>query len=175
MKNICILGATGSIGLNTLEVVSLHPDKYKVFALSANTNWKKMLELCKLYEPAYVAMVDPNSAEHLYKLAPEGVTVLSGESALDKIAAHKQTDYVMAAIVGSAGMSSTIAAAEAGKRIMLANKESLVLAGNLLMDAVKKHGAELIPVDSEHSAIFQCLQGSAVGLSKIQLLSLIHI
>jgi len=169
MKNICILGSTGSIGLNTLEVVSLHPDKYKVFALSANTDWKKMLELCKLYEPSYAVMVDPNSAERLYKLAPEGVTVLSGESGLDKIAAHKQTDYVMAAIVGSAGMSSTLAAAEAGKRIMLANKESLVLAGNLLMNAVKKHGAELIPVDSEHSAIFQCLQGSVVGLSKVQL------
>jgi len=169
MKNICILGATGSIGLNTLEVVSLHPDKYKVFALTANTDWEKMLELCKLHEPTYAIMVDSNSAEHLHKLAPESVTVLSGEKALAKAAAHKQTDYVMAAIVGSAGMSSTIAAAEAGKRIMLANKESLVLAGNLLMDAVKKHGAELIPVDSEHSAIFQCLQGSAVGLSKVQL------
>ena len=169
MKNICILGATGSIGLNTLKVVSLHPHKYKVFALSANTDWEKMLELCKLHEPTYAVMVNQISAEHLHKLAPESVTVLSGEKALDKIAAHKKTDYVMAAIVGSAGMSSTIAAAEAGKRIMLANKESLVLAGNLLMDAVKKHGAELIPVDSEHSAIFQCLQGSAVGLSKVQL------
>ena len=169
MKNICVLGATGSIGLNTLEVVSLHPDKYNVFALSANTDWRKMLELCKLYEPAYAVMVDPNSAEHLHKLAPESVAVLSGEEALTKAAAHKQTDYVMAAVVGSVGMSSTLAAAEAGKRIMLANKESLVLAGNLLMNTVKKHDAELIPVDSEHSAIFQCLQGSAVGLSKVQL------
>ena len=138
MKNICVLGATGSIGLNTLEVVSLHPDKYKVFALSANTDWEKMLELCKLHEPAYAVMVDPNSAEHLDKLVPEGVTVLSGEEALSEVAVHKQTDYIMAAIVGSAGMSSTLAAAEAGKRIMLANKESLVLAGNLLMNAVKK-------------------------------------
>ena len=169
MKNICVLGATGSIGLNTLEVISLHPDKYRAFALSANTDWRKMLELCKLYEPAYAVMVDPNSAEHLHKLAPESVAVLSGEEALTKAAAHKQTDYVMSAVVGSVGMSSTLAAAEAGKRIMLANKESLVLAGNLLMNAVKKHGAELIPVDSEHSAIFQCLQGSNVGLSKIQL------
>ena len=96
---------------------------------------------------------------------PERVTVLAGEEALSEVAVHKQTDYIMAAIVGSAGMSSTLAAAEAGKRIMLANKESLVLAGNLLMNAVKKYGSELIPVDSEHSAIFQCLQG----------LSLIHI
>ena len=100
---------------------------------------------------------------------PEGVTVLSGEEALAEVVAHKKTDSVMAAIVGSAGMSSTLAAAEAGKRIMLANKESLVMAGNLLISSAKKSGAELIPVDSEHSAIFQCLQGSHSGLSKIQI------
>ena len=169
MKNICILGATGSIGLNTLDVISLHPDKYKVFALSANTDWEKMLNLCESHKPTYAVLVDSNAAEHLHKLAPEGVTVLSGEEALTKVAAHQKTDYVMAAIVGSVGMPSTLAAAEAGKRIMLANKESLVLAGNLLINAVKKSSAELIPVDSEHSAIFQCLQGSNVGLSKIQL------
>ena len=169
MKNICILGATGSIGLNTLDVISLHPDKYKVFAISANTDWEKMLKLCESYKPTYAVLVEPNAAEHLHKLAPEGVTVLSGEKALAKVASHQKTDYVMAAIVGSAGMSSTLAAAEAGKRIMLANKESLILAGNLLISAVKKSGAELIPVDSEHSAIFQCLQGSHVGLNKIQL------
>ena len=169
MKNICILGATGSIGLNTLDVISLHPDKYKVFALSANTGWEKMLELCEIYKPTYAILVDSDAAEHLHKLAPEGVTVLSGEKALAKVASHKKTDCVMAAIVGSAGMSSTLAAAEAGKRIMLANKESLVLAGNLLINIAKKSGAELIPVDSEHSAIFQCLQGSLVGLNKIQL------
>ena len=169
MKNICILGATGSIGLNTLEVISLHPDKYKVFALSANTDWEKMLKLCESHKPTYAVLVDPDAAEHLHKLAPEGVTVLSGEEALAKVAAHEKTEYVMAAIVGSAGMSSTLAAAKAGKRIMLANKESLVLAGNLLISAIKKSGAELIPVDSEHSAIFQCLQGSHIGLSKIQL------
>jgi len=169
MKNICILGATGSIGLNTLDVISLHPDKYKVFAISANTDWEKMLKLCESYKPTYAVLVEPNAAEHLHKLAPEGVTVLSGEKALAKVASHQKTDYVMAAIVGSAGMSSTLAAAEAGKRIMLANKESLILAGNLLISAVKKSGAELIPVDSEHSAIFQCLQGSHAGLNKIQL------
>ena len=138
MKNICILGATGSIGLSTLDVISLHPDKYKVFALSANTGWEKMLELCESHKPTYAVLVDPDAAEHLHKLAPEGVTVLSGEEALAKVAAHQKTDYVMAAIVGSAGMSSTLAAAEAGKRIMLANKESLVLAGNLLINAAKK-------------------------------------
>jgi len=169
MKNICILGATGSIGLNTLDVISLHPNKYKVFALSANTGWKKMLELCKIHKPAYAVLVDSDASEHLQRQAPEGVTVLSGEEALAEVAAHKKTDYVMAAIVGSAGMSSTLAAVEAGKRIMLANKESLVLAGNLLISAAKKSGAELIPVDSEHSAIFQCLQGNHSGLSKIQI------
>lgn len=169
MKNICILGATGSIGLNTLDVISLHPDKYKVFALSANTDWEKMLKLCESHKPTYAVLVNPDAAEHLHKLAPEGVTVLSGEEALAKVAAHEKTEYVMAAIVGSAGMSSTLAAAKAGKRIMLANKESLVLAGNLLISAIKKSGGELIPVDSEHSAIFQCLQGSHIGLRKIQL------
>ena len=169
MKNICILGATGSIGLNTLDVISLHPNKYKVFALSANTGWEKMLELCKIHKPAYAVLVDSDASERLHRQAPEGVTVLSGEEALAEVAAHKKTDYVMAAIVGSAGMSSTLAAAEAGKRIMLANKESLVLAGNLLISAAKKSGAELIPVDSEHSAIFQCLQGNHSGLSKIQI------
>jgi len=169
MKNICILGATGSIGLSTLDVISLHPDKYKVFALSANTGWKKMLALCETYTPTYAVLVDSDAAEHLHRQAPDGVTVLSGEKALAEVAAHKKTDSVMAAIVGSAGMSSTLAAAKAGKRIMLANKESLVLAGNLLINAAKKSGAELIPVDSEHSAIFQCLQGSNSGLSKIQI------
>ena len=169
MKNICILGATGSIGLNTLEVISLHPNKYNVFALSANTGWKKMLDLCKTHKPAYAVLVDSDASEHLHREVPEGVTVLSGEEALAEVVAHKKTDYVMAAIVGSAGLSSTLAAVEAGKRIMLANKESLVLAGNLLINAAKKSGAELIPVDSEHSAIFQCLQGSNSGLSKIQI------
>jgi len=169
MKSICILGATGSIGLNTLEVVSLHPEKYKVFALSANTDWKKMLELCEIHKPTYAVLVNSDAAEHLHRQAPDGVTVLSGEKALVEVAAHKKIDYVMAAIVGSAGMSSTLAAAVAGKRIMLANKESLVIAGNLLINAAKKSGAELIPVDSEHSAIFQCLQGSKSGLSKIQI------
>ena len=169
MKEVSILGATGSIGLNTLEVISRHTDKYKVFALSANKSWQKMLLLCKTHMPTYAVLVDPDAAESLRKTAPEGVTVLSGENALIKIASHKEVDYVMAAIVGSAGMASTLAAVDAGKRVMLANKESLVLAGDLLINAAKKSGAELIPVDSEHSAIFQCLQGGIDGLKKIQL------
>ena len=169
MKEVSILGATGSIGLNTLEVISRHTDKYKVFALSANKSWQKMLLLCKTHMPTYAVLVDPDAAESLRKTAPEGVTVLSGENALIEIASHKEVDYVMAAVVGSAGMASTLAAVDAGKRVMLANKESLVLAGDLLINAAKKSGAELIPVDSEHSAIFQCLQGGTDGLKKIQL------
>ena len=169
MKKVSILGATGSIGLNTLEVISRHPDKYKVFALSANKSWQKMLLLCKTHMPTYAVLIDPDAAESLRKTAPEGVTVLSGENALIEIASHKEVDYVMAAVVGSAGMASTLAAVDTGKRVMLANKESLVLAGDLLMNATKKSGAELIPVDSEHSAIFQCLQGGIDGLKKIQL------
>ena len=169
MKKVSILGATGSIGLNTLEVISRHPDKYTVFALSAHKSWKKMLLLCKTHMPTYAVLIDPDAAESLRKTAPEGVTVLSGENALIEIASHKEVDYVMAAVVGSAGMASTLAAVDTGKRVMLANKESLVLAGDLLINAAKKSGAELIPVDSEHSAIFQCLQGGIDGLKKIQL------
>ena len=169
MKEVSILGATGSIGLNTLEVISRHTDKYKVFALSANKSWQKMLLLCKTHMPTYAVLVDPDAAESLRKTAPEGVTVLSGENALIEIASHKEVDYVMAAVVGSAGMASTLAAVDAGKRVMLANKESLVLAGDLLINAAKKSGADLIPVDSEHSAIFQCLEGGIGGLKKIQL------
>ncbi|MGE4575930.1 MAG: 1-deoxy-D-xylulose-5-phosphate reductoisomerase [Candidatus Pseudothioglobus sp.] len=169
MKKVSILGATGSIGLNTLEVISRHPDKYTVFALSAHKSWKKILLLCKTHMPTYAVLIDPDAAESLRKTAPEGVTVLSGENALIEIASHKEVDYVMAAVVGSAGMASTLAAVDTGKRVMLANKESLVLAGDLLINATKKSGAELIPVDSEHSAIFQCLQGGIDGLKKIQL------
>jgi len=169
MKNIVILGATGSIGLNTLDVISRHPTKYSNFAISARSNWKSLNELCKKYKPAYAILVDEEATENLREVAPDGVEVLSGERALDDIASHVKTDFVMAAIVGGAGMSSTFSAAMAGKRIMLANKESLVLGGALLMNAAKKSGAEIIPVDSEHSAIFQCLQAGKEGLNKIQL------
>ena len=169
MKNVAILGATGSIGVNTLDVLSHHPNKYNVFALSANDSWRKMHELCLKYMPEFVVMVNADAAESLRKIAPEGITILHGENALSDIASHQKTDFVMAAIVGSAGMSSTFAAVSSGKRVMLANKESLVLGGNLLIDAAKESGAELIPVDSEHSAIFQCLQGGKEGLNKIQL------
>ncbi len=169
MKNITLLGATGSIGKSTLSVVDQHRDKFNIFALSANTSWEKMAQLCRRYQPKFAVMMDENAASQLQSALDNDTKVLSGEQALCDIAAHEQTDYVMAAIVGAVGMSSALAAAKAGKRIMLANKESLVLAGDIFMDTVKNSGAELIPVDSEHSAIFQCLQSGRSGLSKIQL------
>ena len=169
MKNITILGATGSIGLNTLDVVSRHPDQFSVFAVSANSDWKSLIQICKDHQPSFAVLSDEASAEKLRAVVSPGVQVLCGEDSLDEIAAHPNTDFVMAAIVGGAGMSSTFSAAKAGKRIMLANKESLILGGNLLMGLVKNSGAEIIPVDSEHSAIFQCLKGGSDGLSKIQL------
>ena len=169
MKNITILGATGSIGLNTLDVVSRHPDQFNVFAVSANSDWKSLIQICKDHQPSFAVLSEKASAEELSAVVSPGVQVLCGEDSLDEIAAHPNTDFVMAAIVGGAGMSSTFSAAKAGKRIMLANKESLILGGNLLMGLVKNSGAEIIPVDSEHSAIFQCLKGGSDGLSKIQL------
>jgi 1-deoxy-D-xylulose-5-phosphate reductoisomerase len=169
MKNITLLGATGSIGKSTLSVVNQHSDQFNIFALSANTNWQAMLNLCRQYQPTYAVMMNEEAAEKLQAALNNDTQVLSGEQALCDIAAHQKTDYVMAAIVGAAGMASALSAAKAGKRILLANKESLVLAGDIFMDAVKKSGAELIPVDSEHSAIFQCLQGGRSGLNKIQL------
>lgn len=168
MKNITVLGATGSIGDSTLSVAALHPDKFKIFALSANTNWQKMQSLCEQFKPEIVVMSDAGSAQQLSKVV-NNTEVLHGTEALNIIAAHNETDYVMAAIVGALGVASSFAAAKAGKRLMLANKESLVLAGDLLMQTVRDNKAELIPVDSEHSAIFQCLQSGKSGLSKIQL------
>ena len=169
MINLTLLGATGSIGQSTLSVVDLHPEKFNVFAISAHTNWQQMLVICEKYQPDFAVMTDETAAEQLSREIQSDTTVLSGAEALETIASHSDTDQVMAAIVGAAGMASSLAAAKAGKRIMLANKESLVLAGDLFMQAVKDNNAELIPVDSEHSAIFQCLQGGLSGLSKIQL------
>ena len=169
MKNITILGATGSIGLNTLDVISRHPDQFRVFAVSAHSDWKSLLQICKNHLPSFAVLTDEASAQKLMEMAPSEVEVLFGADSLNEIASHPKTDFVMAAIVGGAGMSSTFSAAKAGKRIMLANKESLILGGNLLIGLAKNSGAEIIPVDSEHSAIFQCLEGGRDGLSKIQL------
>ncbi|SFV53291.1 1-deoxy-D-xylulose 5-phosphate reductoisomerase [hydrothermal vent metagenome] len=169
MINLTVLGATGSIGKSTLEVVRLHKNKFNIFALSAHSNWQLILELCLEFQPKFVVLTDKKAFDLLQKNNTTTTKILFGAKALDEVAQHQKTDYVMAAIVGSAGMSSTLAAANSGKRILLANKESLVLAGNVLLTAANKSGATIIPVDSEHSAIFQCLQGGKQGLSKIQL------
>lgn len=160
MRNITILGATGSIGLSTLDVISRHKDKYSVFALTANSNVEQLARLCIEWKPLYAVMADEISANKLQEqLHKEGVEteVLSGLDGLKYVSGHRNTDYVMAAIVGAAGLLPTLAAARAGKRVMLANKEALVMSGQLFMDAVRDNNAELLPIDSEHNAIFQCM------------------
>lgn len=160
MTGLTILGATGTIGINTLDVVSRHPDRYRVIALTANQDHARMTELCTRWRPEYAVMADADSAEQLrtalQSSAPE-TRVLAGEAALAEVASLPQTDYVMAAIVGGAGLLPTLAAARAGKRVLLANKEALVMSGRLFMDAVHENDAQLLPIDSEHNAIFQCL------------------
>lgn len=160
MKNITILGATGSIGSSTLKVIAQNPQRYRVFALGAGSNHAQMFTLCQQWQPKYAAMADKTAALTLQKeLAAVGckTEVLAGEEGLCHIASRTEVDMVMAAIVGAAGLLSTMAAVKAGKRVLLANKEALVMSGQLFVDAVKEHGAELMPVDSEHNAIFQCL------------------
>ncbi|MFW2373198.1 MAG: 1-deoxy-D-xylulose-5-phosphate reductoisomerase [Gammaproteobacteria bacterium] len=177
-KGITILGATGTIGVNTLDVVARHPDRYRVVALTANTGVDKLFEQCQQFKPEYAAMCNADSAEQLQqklKSAACDTQVLSGVEGLETVAALAQTDYVMAAIVGAAGLLPTLAAARAGKRVLLANKEALVMSGNLFMDEVRKHQAELLPIDSEHNAIFQCMPRdftrgfAATGVEKILL------
>lgn len=160
LKGISILGSTGTIGRNTLDVLSRHPDQYKVIALTANVGVERLYEQCMHYRPALAAMMDAGAAEQLEKkLRQSGsaTQVLSGMAGLETAASMPQVNYVMAAIVGAAGLLPTLAAARAGKRILLANKEALVMSGALFMDEVRLHGAELLPIDSEHNAIFQCM------------------
>lgn len=168
MRQVTILGATGSIGSSTLDVIAQHPDKYALFALTANTNVQKMALICKTYRPRYAVMADKQSARQLEKLLSGNTTeVIAGEAALAQVASDSEVDIVMAAIVGSVGLMPTLSAVRSGKRVLLANKESLVMAGSLFMDEVAQHGAELIPIDSEHNAIFQCLpMGVSVGSSQ---------
>jgi len=160
MKGLCILGATGSIGVNTLDVAARNPDKYKIVALSANSQVERLVEQCEQYSPEYAVMANDEAAEQLEKKLKSknsSVKVLSGLEGLETIASLPQVDYVMAAIVGAAGLKPTLAAARSGKRILLANKEALVMSGQIFMDEVKKNNAVLLPIDSEHNAIFQCL------------------
>lgn len=160
MKNITVLGSTGSIGVNTLDVINRHPEKFKAFALTANTNVSVLAEQCVKHQPQFAVMVDEDSAQNLQETiknkAPD-VKVLSGKEALCEVARHNDVDQVMAAIVGAAGLLPTLAAAKTSKRVLLANKESLVMSGRLFMETVSYNGAELLPIDSEHNAIFQSM------------------
>lgn len=160
MRNLTILGATGSIGASTLKVVEQNPDLYSVVALAAGSNVEKMLALVEKWQPSYVAIACPDAASQLadtLSINHPNIQVLSGSEGMCKIASLDEVDTVMAAIVGAAGLLPTMSAVKAGKRILLANKEALVMSGQLFIDAVEKYGAELLPVDSEHNAIFQCL------------------
>jgi 1-deoxy-D-xylulose-5-phosphate reductoisomerase len=160
IQRVCILGATGSVGLSTLDVIALHPDRFEVFALTAHRRVHELVELCRRWTPRFAAVDDEvQAAEARRQLRDAGLRteVLSGPGALCDLASHPEVDSVMAAIVGAAGLPPCLAAARAGKRLMLANKEALVVGGRLFMDAVRAGGATLLPIDSEHSAIFQCL------------------
>ena len=159
-QKVTVLGSTGSVGVNTLEVIAAHPDLFDVFALSAATQTELMLEQCARFKPRYAVMVSQPHAQDLAgKLKDNGLKtqVLQSQSALEVIASHNDVDAVMAAIVGAAGLTSCMAAAKAGKRLLLANKEALVVGGDIFMKAVCVGGAQLLPIDSEHSAIFQSL------------------
>ena len=168
MINVAILGSTGSIGTSTLDVISRQAEKFKAFALTANSNVERLYEQCLKFLPEIAVMVDVRSANELQQRlksqsATAHIRVLCGTQALDEIAAHERVDYVMAAIVGAAGLNSSLAAAKAGKRILLANKESLVMSGDLFIEAVKANGATLLPVDSEHNAIFQAMPAALMA------------
>lgn len=158
--NVAVLGATGSIGRSTLDVIARHPDRFRAFALTAHSDADGLLELCIAHRPAIAVLADPARAEGLRErlaAADCAVDVLPGPRGLVEVASHPSVDAVMAAIVGAAGLEPTLAAARAGKKLLLANKEALVMAGPIFMAAVRAHGATLLPIDSEHNAIFQCL------------------
>ncbi|MCU7798178.1 MAG: 1-deoxy-D-xylulose-5-phosphate reductoisomerase [Candidatus Thiodiazotropha sp. (ex Myrtea spinifera)] len=160
MKGITVLGSTGSIGVSTLDVIARHPDKYRVEALTANSDVDGLLEQCQRFRPKVAVMADEQSGRHLAKaLSEKGIPteVLCGLRGLETAAAMPDADYVMAAIVGAAGLLPALAAVRAGKRVLLANKEALVVAGRLFMQEAEAHGAEILPIDSEHNAVFQCL------------------
>ena len=157
---LTVLGSTGSIGQSTLDVVARHPDHFTVFALTANSSVDKLFEQCQQCQPRYAVVGNADAAAQLHKLLSTvscQTEVLYGLESLQEVASHQQVDTVMAAIVGAAGLLPTMAAVSAGKKVLLANKESLVMAGQLFMDAVSSSGAQLLPIDSEHNAIFQCL------------------
>jgi len=160
LRGVAILGSTGSVGEHTLDVIARHPDRFRVVALGAHRNYQKLAEQCSRFSVPYAALADVSAAQQLEAaLRARGAPtrVIGGADALVEIASLPEVHSVMAAIVGAAGLSSTLAAARAGKRLLLANKESLVMAGPLLMQTVRASGATLLPIDSEHNAVFQCL------------------
>jgi 1-deoxy-D-xylulose-5-phosphate reductoisomerase len=158
VQRITILGATGSIGASTLDVIARHPDRYRVFALTAHSRVEALAVLCRQHRPEVAVVATAADASCLQSLlADQAITILHGADALCQVAAASETDAVMAAIVGAAGLLPTLAAVKAGKRILLANKEALVMSGALFMREVSMSGAPLLPIDSEHNAIFQCL------------------
>ena len=157
-EGLAILGSTGTIGANTLSVVSRHAGRYRVVALAARSSVETMEAQCREHRPEFAVLADETAAADLRgRLAGTATAVLSGASALEEVVALPQVRHVLAGIVGAAGLLPTLAAARAGKRVLLANKESLVMSGRLFMDAIREGGAELIPIDSEHNAVFQCL------------------
>jgi len=166
MQGLTILGSTGTIGVNTLDVVARNRERFEVLALTANVAVERLAAQCVEWRPRYAVLADERAAARLVRRlardAPD-VEVLAGSGALERVAALPEVDTVMAAIVGGAGLLPALAAARAGKRILLANKEALVMSGRLFMQAVRRHGAELLPIDSEHNAIFQCLPSAGVG------------
>lgn len=182
-RQVVILGSTGSIGCSTLDVIAQHPERFSVLALTAGRQVKKLLQQCLQFSPRFAALLDQSDASWLREqLAIAGckTEVLVGADAFEALAAHSDADIVMAAIVGAAGLLPTLAAVKQGKTVLLANKEALVMSGELFIDAVKQHQAILLPIDSEHNAIFQCLpsalqahsyQGALpeAGISKILL------
>ncbi|XLY86819.1 1-deoxy-D-xylulose-5-phosphate reductoisomerase [Ectopseudomonas mendocina] len=178
VQQVTVLGATGSIGLSTLDVIARHPERYQVFALTGFSRLAELQALCVRHRPRYAVVPDAESARELQshlRAAGLQTEVLVGEEGLCAVSADKAVDCVMAAIVGAAGLRPTLAAVQAGKKVLLANKEALVMSGALFMQAVKQSGAVLLPIDSEHNAIFQCLPGDysrglqAVGVRRVLL------
>jgi 1-deoxy-D-xylulose-5-phosphate reductoisomerase len=178
MMGVAVLGSTGSVGESTLDVLARHPDRFRLVAIAANSNAAKLARQIITWRPAYAALADERALGELHALLggpPQGTRLLTGAGALEELAALPEVHCVMAAIVGAAGLRSTLAAARAGKRLLLANKESLVMAGPLLIAAVNASGATLLPIDSEHNAIFQCLPAGArtgvapAGLTRVLL------
>ena len=171
MIGLTILGSTGSIGVSTLDVVARHPDQYRVEALTANRDVEGLLAQCQRFRPAYAVMADPDSAlllERRLRDAGLAVEVLAGVEGLEQVASMDSVHYVMAAIVGAAGLLPTLAAARSGKRVLLANKEALVVSGELFMQTAADNAAEILPIDSEHNAVFQCMpEGFREGLDRV--------